>query len=149
VRYNTPVLDGCEAGWWCLDSSCGVGVSAGTFFFGIDAKTSARPCFGIDAKTRARRYSHTNQVALTNEVYMRVAPALCRKPTVDSTQMDWDQVVGTQTSYGLEVEGLGFPDRLYGPHSLPFGGHRGSLLGLKRPGTNVDDSPPSSYGVKN
>jgi hypothetical protein len=80
---------------------------------------------------------------------MRVAPALCRKPTVDSTQISWDQVVGTETSFGLEVEDLGFPDRLYGPPSLPFGGHRGSLLGLKRLGPDVDHSPPSSYEVKN
>jgi len=80
---------------------------------------------------------------------MRVAPALCRNPTVDSTQMSGDQVVGTVTSYWLEVEGLGFPARRYGQPSLPFGGHRGSLLGLKRPGTDVDHSPPSSYGVKN
>ena len=80
---------------------------------------------------------------------MRVAPALCTKPTMDYTQMSWDQVVGTETSYGLEVEGMSFPDRLYGPPSFPFGGHRGFLLGLKRPGPDVDHSPPSSYGVRN
>jgi len=86
---------------------------------------------------------------------MHVAPALCTKPTVDSTQMSWDkvrsvgQVVSTETSYGLEVEGLGFLDRLYDPPSLPFGGHRDSVLRLKRPGPDVDHSPPTSYGVKN
>ena len=86
---------------------------------------------------------------------MRVAPALCRKPTVDCTEMSWDQVrsvgqvVGTETSYGLELEGVGFLDRLYDPPSLPFDGHRGSVLGLKRPGPDVDPSPPSSYGFKN
>jgi hypothetical protein len=32
VRYITPAVVGCGAGWWFLDSSCGVGVSAGTWF---------------------------------------------------------------------------------------------------------------------
>ena len=80
---------------------------------------------------------------------MRDAPALCRKPTVDSTQMSWAQVVGTETSNGLEVEGLGFPDWPYGPPRLPLGGHRASVLGLQRPGPDVDRSSPSNYGVEN
>jgi hypothetical protein len=84
-------------------------------------------------------------VGLNNEAYLLVALAFCRKPPLDFAQMRWDMVVGTETSYGLEVEGLGFPDRLCGPPSLPFGGY----LGLKRPGRDVHHSPPSSYGFEN
>ena len=78
----------------------------------------------LQAQTRAEELEDSPIVDLTNEVYMHVASALCRKPTVDSTHMSWDQVVGTETSYELEVEGLGFPDRLRAhpaSHSVDIG----------------------------
>jgi hypothetical protein len=53
---------------------------------------------------------------------MFVTPALYMNPTMDSTQKNWDKVFGKETSYGLVVEVLCFPDRLFDPHSLPFGG---------------------------
>jgi hypothetical protein len=41
------------------------------------------------------------------------------------------------------------PDRLWGPPSLLFNGHRSSLPGVRRPGRDVDRSPPSSADIKN
>jgi len=42
-----------------------------------------------------------------------------------------------------------FPYRLWGPHSLLFGGYRGSFREVKRPGREVNHKPPSSTEVKN
>jgi hypothetical protein len=39
-------------------------------------------------------------------------------------------------------------DRLWGPHSLLSDGTRGCFAGVKRPGHEDDDSPPSSAEVK-
>jgi hypothetical protein len=41
------------------------------------------------------------------------------------------------------------PHRLWGPPSLLFNGYRRSFPVLKRPGRDVDHSPPSSVRVKN
>jgi len=40
------------------------------------------------------------------------------------------------------------PDRLWNPHSLRYDGYQGSLLGLKRPGREVDLSYPPGSEVK-
>ena len=41
------------------------------------------------------------------------------------------------------------PDRLSDPQSLTCNEYRGYFLGLKRPGREVDHTPPSSVEVKN
>jgi hypothetical protein len=41
------------------------------------------------------------------------------------------------------------PDRLWSPTSLLLNGYRGSFYTVKRPGREVDYSPPSSTVVKN
>ena len=41
------------------------------------------------------------------------------------------------------------PDRLWGPPSFLFVGYRGCFPGLKRPGRQVNHSPPSSAEDKN
>ena len=41
------------------------------------------------------------------------------------------------------------PDRLWGPSSLLCNGYRGSSQGIKQPGREFDNSPPSSDEVKN
>jgi hypothetical protein len=65
-------------------------------------------------------------------------------------------VVGTETAYGLDDEGVGVrvpvgsrifsssrPDRLWGPPNLQW--VPGALfLGIKRPGREADHSPPAS-----
>ena len=40
-------------------------------------------------------------------------------------------------------------DRVWGPPTLPFKGHWGCLLGLKRPGPKGNHSIPSSAKIKN
>jgi hypothetical protein len=72
-----------------------------------------------------------------------------------------DSVVSIMTSYGPDGPGFEFrrgqvfffllqtrPDQLRGPPSLLFNGCRGSFLGVKRPGFEVDHSSPSSAEVK-
>jgi hypothetical protein len=69
--------------------------------------------------------------------------------------MDW---------IGYELDGQGFespeeqdiflsspkrPDRLWGRLSFPFNGYRNSFQGVKRPGREVNLSPPSSAEVRN
>jgi hypothetical protein len=104
------------------------------------------PIFKSRFEQKSRKFLQLSRPA--NEAYMRVTPALCRNPTVDSTQKSWSKVVSTESSSGLEVEILGFPDRFYGPPILPFGGYRRSFLGLRRPWCDIDHSPPSCYGDK-
>ena len=45
----------------------------------------------------------------------------------------------------LWVDGPGLEDRRW----VPFSGHRDSLTGVKRPGSEVNHSPTSSSDVKN
>jgi hypothetical protein len=41
------------------------------------------------------------------------------------------------------------PDGLWGPPSLLFNGYRGFFPGVKRPGRQINHSPPSSAEIKN
>jgi hypothetical protein len=75
----------------------------------------------------------------------------------------WHSVVGIATGYGLDDRGVGVrvpvgsrifssphhPDRLWGPHQPPIQWVPGALSpGAKRPGREVDHSPPNSAEVK-
>jgi hypothetical protein len=65
--------------------------------------------------------------------------------------------VGIATSYRWTVRGPNpsggeifriYPDRPWGPPSLPYNGYRVSFPGLKLPGRGVNHPPPSSAEVK-
>jgi hypothetical protein len=75
-----------------------------------------------------------------------------------------DSAVGIATGYGSESRGVGVrvpvearflssprrPDRLWGLPSLLSNGYRGLFpQGVKRPGREADQSPPTSAEVKN
>jgi hypothetical protein len=74
-----------------------------------------------------------------------------------------DSVVAVATGYGLDDGGVGVrvpvesrifssprcPYRLWGPPSLLFNGYRGLFpAGVKRPGREADNSPPTCAEVK-
>jgi len=65
---------------------------------------------------------------------MRVAPALCRKPTVDSIHMSWDQILGTEISYGLEVRGSVVSRPAVWPIQPPIRWAQGFAPGVKAAG---------------
>jgi hypothetical protein len=83
--------------------------------------------------------------------------------TTLETSRSRDSVVGMATSYGLDDRGVGIrvpvgsrifsfpnrPDRLWDPPNLLCNEYRGLLYpGVKRPGREVDHSPPTSAEVK-
>jgi hypothetical protein len=63
--------------------------------------------------------------------------------------MSLDSSVGIATGYGLHGRGL-IPDRGSGAHPASYTmDNAGFFPGVKRPGSESDNSPPSSAEVKN
>jgi hypothetical protein len=62
-----------------------------------------------------------------------------------------DRAIGVRSPAGAKDFSSNLcPDRLWGPPSLLYNGNRGPISrGKARPGSDADNSPPSSAEVKN
>jgi hypothetical protein len=91
--------------------------------------TSASVMYALTVTTlREKKKSYANQ----------------RNAPFDSVATHWVRIWKYPTWW---CSVYGRPDRLWGPPSLLSNGNSGSLPGIKRPGSDVDHSPPSNTQV--
>jgi hypothetical protein len=103
-------------------------------------------------RIRAFRENYTPVEVLLRDIFVSV---FIKEGSRDSS-------IGIATGYGLGYQGVEVrvpikarifssprrPDRLWVPLSLLSNGYRGLPPGIKRPGSEVDHSPPTSVEVK-
>jgi hypothetical protein len=107
----------------------------------------------------AERAEHLEDTTNLHEILFRILEGNYIKTDLRETDSR-DSSVGIATGYGLDGLGVGVrvpvgsrifssqrrPDRLWGPPSLLHNRYGGG--GVKRPGREVDHSPPPSAEVK-